>query len=47
LSTIEHGMTESSNWVHDSAAQLNPAVPKSDKIETDLNELENFNKTFN
>jgi len=41
---IEHGMTESSNWLHDAAAGLNPKPPDTNKAETDLKDLEEFAK---
>ena len=39
---IEHGMTESSKWLHDAAAGLNPTPPDTTKAEADLNDLEKF-----
>ncbi|WP_268223536.1 AAA family ATPase [Sinomicrobium oceani] len=44
ISQIEHGMTESSNWLHDAAAGLNPKPPDTNKAETDLKSLEEFAK---
>ncbi|KAA8473615.1 AAA domain-containing protein [Arcticibacter tournemirensis] len=46
LAEVESGMTESSSWVHDAAANLNPTIPDTAKAEQDLLQLENFNKTF-
>lgn len=42
LDAIEEGMTESSKWVHDAAAGLNPATPEPDKLDQDLKFFENF-----
>lgn len=42
LSAIDHGMTESSNWVHDAAAGLNPTIPDTKKAESDLKFFEEF-----
>lgn len=42
IAEIEHGMTESSNWLHDAAAGLNPTPPNTTKAETDLNDLVAF-----
>lgn len=42
LDAIEEGMTESSKWVHDSAAGLNPVTPDTDKLEKDLKFFEAF-----
>lgn len=42
LSDIETGMTESSKWVHDAAAGLNPPTPTTDKLQADLDFLEAF-----
>jgi hypothetical protein len=39
---IEIGMTESSSWIHDAAAGLNPTPPDTTKAESDLKFLENF-----
>jgi len=44
LKDIETGMTESSNWLHDAAAGLNPTPPDSNKAEADLNFLDKFAK---
>lgn len=44
IAEINKGMTESSNWLHDSAAGLNPTVPETTKAEHDLNELDIFAK---
>lgn len=44
VAEIEHGMTESSNWLHDAAAGLNPEPPDTNKAEADLNDLEMFAK---
>lgn len=44
IAEIEHGMTESSNWLHDAAAGLNPKPPDTIKAETDLNYLVEFAK---
>jgi len=44
ISEINKGMTESSSWLHDSAAGLNPTVPDTNKAENDLNELDLFAK---
>lgn len=42
VSQIEHGMTESSRWVHDTAAGLNPTTPDTAKLREDLDFLEAF-----
>ncbi|WP_287125616.1 hypothetical protein [Desulfobacter sp.] len=42
ITEIEHGMTESSNWLHDAAAGLNPTPPDTSKAEADLKDLEDF-----
>lgn len=42
LEDIEIGMTESSSWIHDAAAGLNPTPPDTIKAESDLKFLENF-----
>jgi energy-coupling factor transporter ATP-binding protein EcfA2 len=42
IDAIEEGMTESSKWVHDSAAGLNPATPDTEKLEKDLKSFEEF-----
>lgn len=44
IAEIEHGMTESSNWLHDAAAGLNPEPPNTEKAETDLKYFEEFAK---
>jgi len=44
ITEIEHGMTESSNWLHDAGAGLNPTPPDTTKAETDLKDLEEFAK---
>lgn len=44
IAEIEHGMTESSNWLHDAAAGLNPQPPDTNKAEADLNDFEEFAK---
>ncbi len=41
---IENGMTESSSWLHDAAAGLNPTPPDSNKAEKDLIALDVFVK---
>jgi len=35
-------MTESSNWLHDAGAGLNPTPPNTDKAESDWNFLNDF-----
>jgi hypothetical protein len=35
-------MTESSSWIHDAAAGLNPTPPDTTKAEADLNKLNDF-----
>jgi hypothetical protein len=42
IKEITDGMTESSKWVHDMAAGMNPAVPKNAKLEADIKLLEDF-----
>lgn len=42
LDDIEKGMTESSSWIHDAAAGLNPTPPDTNKAEADLNKLNDF-----
>jgi hypothetical protein len=42
LNEIENGMTESSSWIHDAAAGLNPTPPDTIKAESDLNNLNDF-----
>lgn len=44
IAEIEHGMTESSNWLHDAAAGLNPEPPNTEKAEADLKNFEEFAK---
>jgi energy-coupling factor transporter ATP-binding protein EcfA2 len=44
IAEINKGMTESSSWLHDSAAGLNPTVPETTKAESDLDELASFAK---
>lgn len=39
---VNDGMTESSKWLHDMAPGVNPAVPKSTKLEVDIKLLEDF-----
>jgi energy-coupling factor transporter ATP-binding protein EcfA2 len=42
LDDIENGMTESSSWIHDAAAGLNPTPPTTKKAENDLKSLVDF-----
>lgn len=42
---VTDGMTESSKWLHDMAAGVNPVVPKNEKIEEELKKLDDFIKT--
>ncbi|MCZ8353085.1 MAG: AAA family ATPase [Cyclobacteriaceae bacterium] len=42
IAEIEKGMTDSSNWLHDAAAGLNPTPPDTAKAEIDLKFLEDF-----
>jgi hypothetical protein len=42
INEIETGMTESSKWVHDAAAGLNPTTPDTTKAESDLKFFEEF-----
>ena len=35
-------MSESSKWLHDMAAGMNPSVPKNAKLEAELKSLEDF-----
>jgi hypothetical protein len=42
IAEIEKGMTDSSNWLHDAAAGLNPTPPDTAKAETDLKFFEDF-----
>jgi len=44
ISEIEKGMTESSNWLHDAAAGLNPTPPDTIKADSDLKAIEDFAK---
>lgn len=44
LNAIETGMTDSSSWVHDAAAGLQPTPPDTTKAEADLNALDEFAK---
>ncbi|MCD4737052.1 MAG: AAA family ATPase [Bacteroidales bacterium] len=44
ITEVEHGMTESSNWLHDAGAGLNPTPPDTIKAEADLKDLEGFAK---
>ncbi len=39
---VEDGMTESSQWLHDMAVGVNPAVPRSTKLEAELKKLDEF-----
>ncbi len=42
LDEIEKGMTESSSWIHDAAAGLNPTPPDTTRAEADLDKLNDF-----
>jgi len=42
IEEIERGMTESSNWLHDAAAGLNPTPPDTTKAKNDLGDLVKF-----
>ena len=42
IKEVTDGMTESSNWLHDMAAGMNPAVPKNAKLEADIKLLDDF-----
>ncbi len=42
VAEIDEGMTESSRWVHDTAAGLNPPTPNTTKLQADLDFLETF-----
>ncbi len=42
IKDVNDGMTESSNWLHDMAAGINPAVPKNSKLEAELKLLDDF-----
>jgi len=44
LKQIEMGMTESSNWIHDSAAGLNPPIPTTDDASIALERFDKFCK---
>lgn len=44
IKEIETGMTESSNWLHDAGAGLNPTPPDTVKAEADLNFIDEFAK---
>lgn len=42
IKEVNDGMSESSKWLHDMAAGVNPAVPKNAKLEAELKSLEDF-----
>ncbi len=42
IKEITDGMSESSKWLHDMAAGMNPAVPKNAKLVAELTSLEGF-----
>ena len=42
IAEIEKGMTDSSNWLHDAAAGLNPTPPNTTRAEGDLKFFEDF-----
>ena len=42
IKEITDGMSESSKWLHDMAAGVNPTVPKNAKLATELASLEGF-----
>lgn len=42
IKEVNDGMSESSKWLHDMAAGMNPAIPKNTKLETELKSLEDF-----
>jgi len=42
IKEITDGMTESSKWLHDMAAGMNPSIPKSEGLVTELKSLEDF-----
>lgn len=42
VKAINDGMTDSSRWLHDMAAGVNPAVPKNAKLEAELKILDDF-----
>jgi energy-coupling factor transporter ATP-binding protein EcfA2 len=42
LADIEKGMTDSSSWIHDAAAGLNPTPPDTTRAENDLKFLSDF-----
>lgn len=44
LQAIEKGMTESSNWAHDSAAGLSPTLPTHNEAEKSLQDFDEFCK---
>ncbi|MCX6164138.1 MAG: hypothetical protein NTU73_04640, partial [Ignavibacteriae bacterium] len=42
ISEVEKGMTDSSNWLHDAGAGLNPTPPDIQKAEKDIKLFEEF-----
>lgn len=42
IKEVTDGMTESSNWLHDMAAGVNPAVPTTAKLEEELKTIAEF-----
>jgi predicted ATPase len=42
LKEIDEGMTESSSWLHDSGAGMNPGLPNSAKLDAELDKLDVF-----
>lgn len=42
IKEIDVGMTDSSRWLHDLAAGVNPAIPQDDKLNASLKLLEDF-----
>lgn len=42
IEDINTGMTQSSKWVHDQAADLNPTIPSCLEIQIDLKRIEDF-----
>lgn len=42
IKEVNNGMTKSSKWLHDMASGVNPAVPRNDKLDTDIKILEDF-----
>jgi len=42
IKEVNDGMTESSKWVHDMAAAMNPTVPKNTKLKVAINLLDDF-----